>query len=101
MKKTDMIRRVFFTISAEGASLFEWAIWSTLLTFLVGFPIAISVLQSFLTGLLISMITGVSLFIISFVVLGISDKIISQWPFTIGDDELEFEKNYTPRIPND
>ena len=101
MKRTDMIRRVFFTISAEGASLFEWAIWSTLLTFLVGFPVAVSVLQSFFTSLLISLITGVTLFVISFVVLGICDNIISHWPFMIGDDELEYEKNYTPRIPND
>ena len=89
MKTSDRIRRAIFKISAEGATLIEYSIWSTLLTFLVGLPVVTSVLQSFGTGLIISIMTGGILFLISFVTLFISTE------------ELEFEENYEPRISDD
>lgn len=101
MKISDKIRRAIFKVSAEGATLFEWSIWSTLLTFLVGLPIVTSVLESLGTGLLLSIITGVVLFLISFVVLSVTDNLLKWWPFIISKEELEFEENYEPRIPND
>ncbi|MCI7766690.1 MAG: hypothetical protein MSJ26_01735 [Oscillospiraceae bacterium] len=96
----DKIRRAIFTVSAEGASLFEWAIWATILTVLVGLPLAIAVLQSFL-GIIVTVITGAALFVLTFIFLGITDFILSFWPFEISDEELQFEKDYIPRIPND
>ena len=101
MKTSDRIRRAIFKISAEGATLFEWSIWSTLLTFLVGLPVVTSVLQSLGTGLIISIITGVILFLISFVTLSITDNLLKWWPFQVSREELEFEENYEPRIPDD
>lgn len=94
MKTKDKIRRIIFTISAEGAVLFEWSIWSTLLTLLIGLPIAISVLQSLVKGLFAAVITGMALFAVSFIILAITDGILRTWPFKISDDELEFESSY-------
>lgn len=96
----DKIRRAIFTISAEGASLFEWAIWTTLLTFVVGLPITIAILQSFV-AIIIPVITGIVLFVFTGVLLGITDFMLRTWPYEISDDELLYEKEYSPRIPND
>ena len=96
----DKIRRAIFTISAEGASLFEWAIWATLLTFVVGLPITIAILQSFV-AIIIPVITGVVLFVLTIILLSITDYWLEYWPFEISDEELQFEKEYSPRIPND
>lgn len=101
MKRTDRIRRFFFIISTEGASLYEWSIWSILLALTVGFPAASLILDDVLKGLFIFVITALFLFFISFAANLICDSIIANWPFMIGDDELEFEQNYTPRIPVD
>lgn len=96
----DKIRRAIFTISAEGASLFEWAIWTTLLTFVIGLPITIAILQSFI-AIIIPVITGIVLFVFTSVLLGITDYLLRIWPYEISDDELRFEEEYLPRIPND
>lgn len=96
----DKIRRAIFTISAEGASLFEWAIWATLLTFVIGLPITIAILQSFV-AIIIPVITGIVLFVFTGVLLGITDFLLRTWPYEISDEELRFEEEYLPRIPND
>lgn len=97
----DKFRRVVFTISAEGATLFEWSIWSSLLTYLIGLPLTIALLQSIIKGFFVVFTTGLVMFAISFIILFITDEILKLWPFEISDDELEFEENYIPRIPND
>ena len=99
MKLTDKIRRAIFKISAEGASYFEWSIWATILSFMIGLPIIITVLESFIKGFLTVFLTAVILFLISFIYVGIADGILSHWPFEIGEEEKEFEENYEPRIP--
>lgn len=96
----DKIRRAIFTISAEGASLFEWAIWATLLTFVIGLPITIAILQSFV-AIIIPVITGIVLFVFTGVLLGITDFLLRTWPYEISDEELKFEEEYLPRIPDD
>lgn len=96
----DKIRRAIFTISAEGASLFEWAIWATLLTFVIGLPITIAILQSFV-AIIIPVITGIVLFVFTGVLLGITDFLLRTWPYEISDEELRFEEEYLPRIPDD
>ena len=67
MKLTDKIRRAIFKISAEGASYFEWSIWATILSFMIGLPIIITVLESFIKGFLTVFLTAVILFLISFI----------------------------------
>ena len=101
MKISDKIRRAIFKVSAEGASLFEWAIWSTILTFLIGLPIVISVLQSLGKGLIVAFVTGVILFVLTTVLLGITDGLLKVCPFVISEEELEYESSYQPRIPYD
>ena len=96
----DKIRRAIFTISAEGASLFEWAIWTTLLTFVIGLPITIAILQSFV-AIIIPVITGIVLFVFTSVLLGITDYLLRIWRYEISDEELKFEEEYLLRITDD
>ena len=96
----DKIRRAIFTISAEGASFFEWAIWATILTVLIGLPLAVAVLQSFM-GIIVALITGAVLFVLTFILVRTADFLIRLWPFEISDEEQQFEKGYVPRIPYD
>ena len=80
--------------------MFEWAIWATLLTFVIGLPITIAILQSFV-AIIIPVITGIVLFVFTGVLLGITDFLLRTWPYEISDEELRFEEEYLPRIPND
>lgn len=97
----DKIRRFLFIIGAEGASFFEWAIWTILLIVPVGIPLTIALMQSLIKGLLICTATGIILFFGTMIFIGISDAILSVWPFEVSDEELDFEENYVPRIPPD
>lgn len=97
----DKLRRFIFTISAEGASYFEWSIWSSLIIAIIGMPVVIAILESVLNAVIIVILTIVIMFIISFLIVGIADSILQNWPFEISDEELQYEKNYVPRIPND
>lgn len=97
----DKLRRFVFTLSAEGASFFEWSILSSILTLLIGFPPAVKILESFSKGLIAVIFTGIVLFSISFLIVFISEAILRLWPFEISEDEQEFENNYIPRIPYD
>ena len=99
MKVTDKIRRAIFKISAEGATLFEWCIWVSLLTLVVGLPIVMAILNSIGKSLFVVITTGLSLFLLTYILLTITNKLLEVWPFRVSMEEMEFEQDYEPRIP--
>lgn len=97
----DKIRRILFTISAESVSHFEWVIWTIILSFLLGTPIITVILQSFVKGIIVVILTSTVLFAGTLGFVGLADIILSVWPFEISDEEKEYEEKYVPRIPMD
>ena len=96
----DKIRRRIFTISAEGATLFEWAIWASLITSVFATPAVITILDSPM-GIFIVLAAIFTLFALTYILLSITDKLLECWPYEISEEELEFERNYVPMIPDD
>ena len=96
----DKIRRRIFTISAEGATLFEWAIWASIILGVFVTPAVIAIIES-LMGIFIVIAAALTLFALTFILLSITDKLLECWPYEISEEELEFERDYVPMIPDD